>query len=758
MASLLTKDPVTGLNKLQQAQVDARQAAGQAAPSYAANPATPTFVTSTPAPSTTGTPNFTTAGAGVLPAVSAASKPATPTFVKTPTTPTTPSTTGTPTFTPSTSSPLAKDPVTGLNQFQATQKANQAITAAGGTPSYVAEVSAPSKPATPTFVTTPSTPSTNPTIPKLVYNEASQTNYGGKGDPLNEILYSKKQYDAGNTAWAAQNAQQFYAQLSPEEAAAVKNMNTQQLIDYINNKNTGTSKTPTTPNFVPSTPTQTSTPTPAAVPGTGNMPVFTGPAKSDVPTVDQYKPAIPVMDEAAIRKYAEDQTARKLSDARLTADQAIANSQLTAKQQSDALKGNFDKMYETINEDRSTEDVQNQRRLSPFSGRSDYALGMIEQNRARTDRENQSSLQTNQANIAAQAAQLQQQINDKYTALANAAPDEREALFQSIKNDERNYDLMVHGQLTQDALTNSQLGNTAFNQALQQFQTNYQVGQDQIHNDAQYAGTYNGQQTVQQQQQQIQNDAIYGGTYNGGQSLQGQQQALADKNANWGAYMDMVNQTGNLGKGPTQTWGNLVNNANAGAQTMAGQQNQLNQTQVMAQLTGTLPNGQKTTAEQQRQLQNLWQQADMTGTIPDQLATIYGIPKGTQTQAAKQWAMSYSLQQDQFQSGVDQDIYKLQQQQNQQQQSQTQAGPTSADISKAINSSPLLQGSKDQYGNPIPVNFADPAVQKQIEAMIITQTQDPIVAVQLYNMYGIPVPDELTKEYKAALAAGKPAK
>ncbi|QHT63893.1 lytic transglycosylase domain-containing protein [Paenibacillus lycopersici] len=41
--------------------------------------------------------------------------------------------------------------------------------------------------------------------------------------------------------------------------------------------------------------------------------------------------------------------------------------------------------------------------------------------------------------------------------------------------------------------------------------------------------------------------------------------------------MDIVNQTGNLGAGPSQNWGSLVNNANSGSQTMAGQNQQYNQ-------------------------------------------------------------------------------------------------------------------------------------------------------------------------------------
>ncbi|MFD2330090.1 hypothetical protein ACFSR7_12630 [Cohnella sp. GCM10020058] len=68
---------------------------------------------------------------------------------------------------------------------------------------------------------------------------AANTNYGGKGNPLNEILFSKKQYDAGNKLWAAKNAQSYYDQLDPQERALVQGMNTQQLESYINSKTAG---------------------------------------------------------------------------------------------------------------------------------------------------------------------------------------------------------------------------------------------------------------------------------------------------------------------------------------------------------------------------------------------------------------------------------------------------------------------------------------------------------------------------------------
>lgn len=68
----------------------------------------------------------------------------------------------------------------------------------------------------------------------------------------------------------------------------------------------------------------------------------------------------------------------------------------------------------------------------------------------------------------------------------------------------------------------------------------------------------------------------------------------------------------------------------------------LNQTQTLAQLTGYLPDGTPTNAKQQQDLQNLWLVAQQTGTIPNDLADLYGIPRGTKTQEAMQLATENS--------------------------------------------------------------------------------------------------------------------
>lgn len=103
----------------------------------------------------------------------------------------------------------------------------------------------------------------------------------------------------------------------------------------------------------------------------------------------------------------------------------------------------------------------------------------------------------------------------------------------------------------------------------------------------------------------------------------------------------------------------------------------------------------------------------------------------------------FGLDQDKFRSGVDMDIYDRMNKPG-------ASGQTASDISKIINSSPIVQNlPKDLVSGA--VNTSDPNIQRQIEGMIISQTQDPATAVQLYNLYGIPVPSALQKEYNDSL-------
>jgi hypothetical protein len=63
------------------------------------------------------------------------------------------------------------------------------------------------------------------------------------------------------------------------------------------------------------------------------------------------------------------------------------------------LNTDYSRLMQNIQQDRTLENLQLGRLLNPFSGRSDYAMGMVTQERARTDRELQEDLQNRIAAI-----------------------------------------------------------------------------------------------------------------------------------------------------------------------------------------------------------------------------------------------------------------------------------------------------------------------------------------------------------------------
>jgi hypothetical protein len=115
----------------------------------------------------------------------------------------------------------------------------------------------------------------------------------------------------------------------------------------------------------------------------------------------------------------------------------------------------------------------------------------------------------------------------------------------------------------------------------------------------------------------------------------------------------------------------------------------------------------------------------------------------TQTQAGiLNDAQQLGLQTEKFHSDVDQSLFD----------SMTKAGqtPKGADVSSI--STNINRGISSMGDN---FDLSTPQGKQQIESMIITQTNDPKVAVPLYNMYGIPVPPQLQKEYEQSLKANQ---
>ena len=305
------------------------------------------------------------------------------------------------------------------------------------------------------------------------------------------------------------------------------------------------------------------------------------PTTEPIPTPEQ---TIPAMDWEAIQKYADEQIAAELLRQKSAAEQAINAGKLTTTQQLEALRTAAERLKGNINEDRGIENVQNARRLSPFSGKSDFALGMIERERGKTDRQLAENQQTQEANINANLAQLENEIHAKLLAIQQTSGAERERLIQSLRDSERQYDLQAAQMEINRGLANSQIKNTDFNQDLSKWQANrgaYEwdasFGYGQYKDMVDWTGNvpqggYSGPGAARNAGFAAAGQS--GGTQQGGaqRTLAGQALDMQGKQANWNAYLDMVDRTGNLGSGPKSDWGQLPSSANSGAPTLQREQ------------------------------------------------------------------------------------------------------------------------------------------------------------------------------------------
>ncbi|CAM4097397.1 hypothetical protein L1N85_10660 [Paenibacillus alkaliterrae] len=250
-----------------------------------------------------------------------------------------------------------------------------------------------------TAAVTPVTPVAAQTQPKgaipnmaPTYNEAAATNYGGKGSALNEILYSKKSYDAGNKAWAASNAQQHYGALSADEATAVKGMNTQQLIDYIGSKNqpkTDAGKTDNGGYY----------PTNDAVAG----------VRTSNELLDQ-SGDLNAIERAALQNAANERQA--------------------------SLRNNAGYVNQQLKDQRTLEDFWFDETHDPFNGRTSYDKAMVGRERTIAD--------------AYRGANLENQLNAVQQELYNfdkLAPERQRQVYNQMLQMERDFGLNV-GQLT----------------------------------------------------------------------------------------------------------------------------------------------------------------------------------------------------------------------------------------------------------------------------------------------------------------------
>lgn len=203
------------------------------------------------------------------------------------------------------------------------------------------------------------------------------------------------------------------------------------------------------------------------------------------------------------------------------------------------------------------------------------------------------------------------------------------------------------------------------NPMMQQQGFNYQQGRDQFGDLQSILGMLTGED-----QRQLQNELAIGdmtGQFRGGNTM-------AQRQANWNAYMDMVNQTGNLGTGPKDNWQQLQNNAYAGDNTLRGQE-----------LKNML---------QQQGLDRLWQNAQATGFVTKELASATGLSEGTPLFEAQMQLENLALNQAQFQRQLDNDYYSQQiEAYNQQLRAQGQE-PAANDYYSTVNN--MIQRDKDK--------------------------------------------------------------
>lgn len=439
--------------------------------------------------------------------------------------------------------------------------------------------------------------------------------------------------------------------------------------------------------------------------GLGNTSTGAGTGTTSGATVGNNYPAAPaqsadyssIMDSIR-NSYMADIKSQSLS-IQQALDKAIAASQLNVNQNNNQLQEQIRALTNKKAQlDDSAQQLQN-RRGGFYSGGLDYQLGNIASTTQQATSDAQRDVATRNDSIYANNALLAQQAADTIKQLETAAPDKIRELIRQAINDERSFGLQ------EGALTGTYNGTPTL--AAQQFQWGQQT------DTANLTGSLNGQKTLAAQQQAwnqnqdtINNNAQYGGTYNGQ---------------------------------PTQ----------------AAQNQQFNQGVTMAQLTGYLPDGTPTSAQQQLQLQNLWAVADATGTIPDSLATLYGIPKGTQTQAAYQFAVQSAISKQNADTSSNSNANSNANSQfNQLMDIWKATGVAPSGISGVAAGTPYSTGAAAQVKAPTAESYAtdyldkaakyddDGALQNAdaIEKSILASGLSAADMKKLYLRYGIPLP------------------
>ncbi|CDN42151.1 hypothetical protein [Paenibacillus sp. P22] len=430
----------------------------------------------------------------------------------------------------------------------------------------------------PTPTPAPAAVSMAPTT-NYVQQATNVTGNAGTGKLLNDILYAKDQYDAGNKAWASQTAQGFYSQLDPALAKQVQGMNAQQLRDYI----AGQSMAPTANGGSP-TPMSNGVPVYSGIPLSGSG--VSTPSNPSASAPATYQPTYTGPDMTAMkdqlnslydnRLAAETQ---KLRDALATALQGYSAQETQAKQSAYDNRNAADvvsmqgqqAMAEQMANAGLTGDGQNLTLAASQAASRQGALTDI--NRTETN-----ALQ----NISEQRANLQNNAAQNELALTQAVgADKAAALFDLLKyGDSRAFDMdqVNYGRYRDDI--NQQFAEDQFDWS-------------KLMQEAGLTGMYNGQSTMAGKQQNLEAALAYSnltGKVLGPQSdwsgllrqasngsaplsLAGQQAQLQSKQANLDAALSVAGLTGNI-VNPQADWTGLFRQAAAGGngQTMAALQ------------------------------------------------------------------------------------------------------------------------------------------------------------------------------------------
>ncbi|MDG0791912.1 hypothetical protein OMP38_14425 [Cohnella ginsengisoli] len=218
---------------------------------------------------------------------------------------------------------------------------------------------------------------------------------------------------------------------------------------------------------------------------------------------------------------------------------------------------------------------------------------------------------------------------------------------------------------------------------------------------AQLMGVYNGQSTLAGKQQNINNALAYGDRAG----------MILSPQSDPSGYLRQIQ-------------------AGTAPRTLEGTNQQFNQGITMAGLTGYLPDGTKTSDQQQRDLQNLWTVAQQTGTIPDSLASMYGLPKGTKTQDAYQFAQNMQLNRDQLSQGNTQFWANYNQDASQFQKSLDQKNATQAPSAQSVADYTDKMVTRDEDGKIVNTD--------SLASVILNSGLDSYNMWLMYQRYGIP--------------------